>query len=195
MQGHVVHHVTGEEDFRGKMVKSFVPEVGDAGFGGTEKQGGDPVGEDPVDLLGHLQVKTAQSGLHMGHRDVQLHRRQGSRQRGIGIAIDHQQRRLFRQQHLFDLFGHPAGHGPMRKGVDAQVIGRFRDFHLPEEDFGHVVVEMLPGVDQYLPDAGLLKRPAQRRRLDKLGSRPYDGDNFLHQGEIEKQNNDFFGNS
>ena len=36
-------------------------------------------------------------------------------------------------------------------------------------------------MDQYLPDAGLLKRPAQRRRLDKLGPRPYDGDNLQHE--------------
>ena len=68
----------------------------------------------------------------------------------------------------------------MRKGVDTQVIGRFRDLHLPEKDIGHVVVEMLTGVDQYLRNANLLKCPAQRRRLDKLGPRPYDGDNFLH---------------
>ena len=96
MKGYIVHHIAGKKDFRRETVKSLIPEVGHAGFRGAEEPGGDAVGKDTVNLLGHLQVKTTQSGFHMGHRDVQLHRRQGSRQRGVGIAIYHHRRGFFR---------------------------------------------------------------------------------------------------
>ncbi len=181
VKGHVVHHIAGTENFRRKMAESLVPQVGHARLRGTEEQGGDPVGKDSVDLLGHSEIKTAQACLHVGHRNMQLDGCQGSRQRGIGIAVDHHGRRLPGQKHLFDLLGHTARHGPMAERVDTQMVGGFRNSHLPEEDIGHIVIEMLPGMNQHFGDSSRAEGTAQRRRLDKLGSRPDYGHYFLHQ--------------
>jgi len=64
--------------------------------------------------------------------------------------------------------------------MNFQVISRFRDVHLPEKDIGHVVVEMLAGMDQYLFHPCRAKGAAQGRGFDKLGPGPDDGYNFQH---------------
>src|SRR5256885_639203 len=55
---------------------------------GREEKGRDRVDTATVDLLGHEQVCRPQAGLDMRDRDALLCRREGTGQRGIGVA-DH----------------------------------------------------------------------------------------------------------
>ena len=68
--------------------------------------------------------------------------------------------------------------------MDIKVVIGFWDMHLFEEDVAHILVEMLAGVDDDLPDgAGCAEGTAYGCRLDELGACADDGDD-LHSLEF-----------
>ena len=117
------------------------------------------VGDDAVDLFGHLAVEGAQAGFDMGHRDVQLAGGQGAGEGGIGVAVNHQPVRLGFEEDFFDRFQHASGLGAMAAGADAEVVGGL-GIQFLEENVGHVLVVMLAGVDEDFLTAGRLPKPA-----------------------------------
>ena len=120
---------------------------------GREAEVGQPVGDQPVDLLGHLHVEAAQAGLHvrLGHVQLGRHERRGEGR--VDVAVDDDQRRPIGQERVLE--GHQEGRGlaRVRPGPDAEVeVGR-REPQLGEEDAGQRLVVVLPGVDHALLDA------------------------------------------
>lgn len=137
------------------------------------------IGEHPVLLFGHRARVAAQTRLHMCDRDVELARRQRSRQGGVGIPVDQDAFRTFFQQHLFYAGEHPGGLPAVARGTDTEVDIGMRDAHLAEEDFRHVVIVVLAGVQQTFAQAARVlgaNQAADDGRLDELGSGSDDSD-------------------
>ena len=131
--------------------------------------------DDPVDLLRHMAVEASEPRFDVGDRHGDLRRRQGAGQGGVRIAVDHEPVRALEEQHVLDAAEHGRGLIPVRAGPDAQVdVGR-RDLEPVEEDAGHLVVVVLPGVHQDFLVA-LAELAAQGGRLDELRPRAHDGD-------------------
>ena len=80
----VDHDVADEVDLRLRV--SLGPQVGRRVVRRGEQVVADPVGDDPVDLLGHRPVAAAQAGLDMGGRRPQLRGDQGACQCRVHIA-------------------------------------------------------------------------------------------------------------
>jgi len=95
------------------------------------------------------------------------------RQRRVGVAVDeHHVGTLFGEE-LFEKPEHLARHLPVRPAADREVEVRLRDTELFEEHIRHLVVVVLPGVNEDLLVA-LAERPAHGSGLDELGTRPDD---------------------
>src|ERR1700751_710540 len=65
-----------------------------------------------------------------------------------------------------------SGHPGVRTGADSQVDVGFWQGELDEEDFGHLLVVVLPGVDDPLLVAECRERPDHRSRLDEVRPGP-----------------------
>ena len=137
------------------------------------------IGNNAIDLFGHLAIEGAQARLDMRDGDVQLGRRQRAGERGIGVAVDHQLVGLRFQEDRFDLLEHASGLRAVAAGTDAELIPGFGNAELLEEDIGHVLVIVLASVDEDFLAAGHLAQQARDDgRLDELGACADDGDDF-----------------
>ena len=67
------------------------------------------IGEDAVVLFGHGAVEAAQAGFDVRHGDVEFHRRECPRERGVGVAVDQHPVRALAEQHFLDGDEHLAG--------------------------------------------------------------------------------------
>ena len=75
----------------------------------------------------------------------------------------------------------------MRKAVNIQVITGFLDQHFREEYCGHVLVEMLPRVDDYFGNVFVTRQcPGHGDRLNELRSGPYNCENFQWESNLRK---------
>ena len=168
------HHVAHFEDALGDPLAAQV--LHRRGRGAKEKLR-DVVHGDAVNLFRHGAVEAAQSRLHVRHGQVQLGRRQPSRQCGVGVAVHQHAAGFVLHQYGFDAHQHHARlHGVRaRAGVEIQV--GFGNIELAEKYSGEAVVIMLAGVDENLFVA-LPQHAAHRRRLDELGTRADDGDDL-----------------
>src|SRR5579883_598430 len=130
------------------------------------------IGDNTIDLLGHLAVETAQTRLDMRERNMQFCRRQRSRERGIGIAKDDHPIWPLIKQHLLDSFEHAPRLCAMRTGTTAKMIVRLRQGQLLEELLRHGEIIVLAGMNQafMMPFA---KRSADWRKLHKFRPRPH----------------------
>ncbi len=104
---------------------------------------------NPVDFLGHLFVEGAQTGFDVDHRDMQLGSSKRPGQCGIGIPVNHHAIRLFFEDYFLDPPNHLAGLRTVTCRTDLQVIFWLGNLHLPEENFRHGIVVMLPGVQNH----------------------------------------------
>ena len=91
------------------------------------EQVGDLVRQDPVDLLRHRAVETAQPRLHVRHRDVLLDSHQAAGERRIHVADDDDARRLQAVEHGLEVLHHVGRLDGMRAGADVQVDVRRRE--------------------------------------------------------------------
>ena len=105
------HHVAHDLDAFGDPLPAKILS-GESGR--TEEKRRDVIGEAPVDLFRHLHVETAQTGLDMGHWNIELGRGQGSGQRGVRISEHHHHRGLHAAQLRLDRAQHGPRHGAMR---------------------------------------------------------------------------------
>ena len=143
----VVHGIT----HHGGIVHQSLPlQKCHAGIGAGQIDGGQMIGHDAVDLFRIVQRPKTRAGFHMAHRDQQLHSSQCRCHGGIGVTKNQHHVRLFLQKHLFDGNQHIARHLAMGAAGDAQIVIGSGDVHFFEKHFGHIVVIVLSGVDQYL---------------------------------------------
>ena len=142
--------------------------------------------QNPVDLFRHGFVEAAQAGFDMYYRNMQFTGSQRSGQCRIGVSIyDYIIRPVFRQD-LFDFDKHLSGHCSMRGMSAMQLPGRTCHIHFGEENTAHVLVVMLPGMDQLFPDCFLsclimqLDGPAQHGRFNELRACTYNCNYLFH---------------
>ena len=140
-----------------------------------EKPARETVGHQAIDLLGHLPVEAAQAGLDVRDGDAQLHGSEGSRQRGVRIAIDQHGVGPFGDQDWLEARKHCGGLNSMRATADAQAPVWPRQAQLAEEHPGQLFVPMLAGVHEQVLVARA-QRGQQGRGLDQLGTSPDDAD-------------------
>ena len=142
---------------------------------GREEQVGEPVGLDPVGLLGHVVAVAAQAGLDVEQRHPGGDGGAGAGDRRVGVAAD---------EHRVGPLGldHPGdpllGHGDalvVGQRADAEVVFGQRQPQVGDLQVRHRRVVVLPGVDQDLLDA-VGEGERERSRLHDLGAGADDGD-------------------
>ena len=153
----------------------------------------DPVGDDPVDLLGHRPVAAAQARLHVRQRDPELGGDQGAGQRRVDVA-DH-------DHHVGGQVGgerlegrhHPAGlHRVGARARAEEVIGAAQA-QVGEEHLAHRRVVVLAGVDQDDLGAPRLERVHDRLDLDEVGPGPRYADQPHESARTGSQSVSTFG--
>ncbi len=142
------------------------------GRGWAEQELGEPVNQDPVDLLGHAPVETPQARLDVRHRHVQLGRGESCGQGRVGIPVDESPVGADLLDRLLELHEHVRGLPGVRSGTDPEVALGHRKAELLEEDIRHPRIVVLPGVNEALLDSDLRQGPTHRSRLDELGASP-----------------------
>ena len=73
----------------GVGVAPLVEQVVARGLGRRAQQLGEMVDDDAVALLGQRAVEGAQPGLDVDDGQVEARRGEGARERGVGVALDH----------------------------------------------------------------------------------------------------------
>jgi hypothetical protein len=174
----VDHDVAHAHDTVSRLALS--QQVGVAVGRGREQQRGDAVGDDAVDLLGHVPVARAQAGLGMHHRDVQLGGHQRGRHGGVHVAHHVDQARLTRLEHLLQPHHHRRGLGGVRARAHAQVLGGARHAQVIEEDLAHRVVVVLARVDDVVVDAACHEGRVDRRGLHEVRTGTDDREAWSH---------------
>ena len=133
----------------------------------------DMVGDDSIDLLRHTSVEGPHTGLDMGNRNVKLDRSDRGGGGRIGVAIHEDDGGPGLTYDDLERFDHSARHCAVREPANLQVAGRTRQTELPKEHVGHVVVVVLPGVDEGFLHSGPLQRRRDGRRLHELRTRSH----------------------
>ncbi len=141
---------------------------------GAEQEPSAPVDFDPVHLLRHGQVAAAQPGLDVCKRDGRIRGCLGTREGRVRVPVDEHDVRRFLRDSLCDRRPHLRDVG--RAQVEA--VPRFREAELRDEDLGHRVVPVLPGVQHDLLDLRLAERGRERCRLDELRPVSDDGEDL-----------------
>ena len=118
-----------------------------------EEQVGELVGDQAIDLFGHGAVARAQPGLDVRDRHLELGAHEGTRQGRVDVADDEHPR--------WPPLLHDALEGDhrarrllgVRAAADAEEDVGLRQLQVLEEDLGHLVVVVLPGVHEQLLEA------------------------------------------
>ena len=129
---------------------------------GREQPARHRVGEDPVDLLGHLAITRTQARLDVGYRDVQL---DGGERRGQGrVDVTHDDHGTRWPVHEVALVGGHDLPGLFGMGPrpDAEVHVGVRDPEIVEEAVRHAAVVVLAGVHQFDLEARGQRRDHRR---------------------------------
>jgi hypothetical protein len=165
----VDHRVADEVHLRG--VDALGGQVGERVRRGGEEDVRQGVGDDPVDLLGHLPVEGAQPSLHVRGRHVQLGADEDRGQRRVDVAVDDDQRRPLLRHHVLQPDQQGRRLAGVRAGTDGQVGDRLGETEVGEEDVRHQRVVVLAGVHDALPHARLGERAHHRGGLHEVGTR------------------------
>ena len=141
-----------------------------------EAEIGQLVGEQTVDLLGHVAVAAAQAGLHVSHGDAELGGAEGGAERRVHVADHHHQIGTLRLEHRLETQQHLCGLLRMAARADAKVVVGLRQAELAEEDVAHVRVVVLPGVHERLPEVHtVIHRPSAGTACGVASVPPADG--------------------
>ena len=125
------------------------------------------VRDDSINLLGHRPIERSQSGLDVSERPPHLRRDERAGERRVRVSIHQDEVRLLPLEDVFETAHHLRGLPGMTAGSDSEVVVRPRHVQDVEEHVGHVLVVVLPGVDQNFLMM-LSDLPAHRRGLDEL---------------------------
>jgi hypothetical protein len=74
--------------FNATLDDALTGQVGDRRLARGEQQIGQPVGDEPVDLLRHPAAARSEPGLDVGDRDPELRRGQGAGEGAVRVAVD-----------------------------------------------------------------------------------------------------------
>jgi hypothetical protein len=133
------------------------------------------VGDEPVDLLGHVAVAAPEARLEVHDWKAELggdHRAGGGR---IDVADHHQPVRPVGQRHLLVGDHYAAGLLGMASGADAEMVIGLGQAQIGEYRVRHVDVVMLAGVDQHGLEIGSGgQRVPKRRDLHEVRARGGD---------------------
>ena len=125
------------------------------------------VRDDSINLLGHRPIEGSQSGLDVSEGPPHLRRDERAGERRVRVSIHQDEVRLLPLEDVFETAHHLRGLPGMTAGSDSEVVVRPRHVQDVEEHVGHVLVVMLPGVDQNFLMM-LSDLPAHRRGFDEL---------------------------
>jgi hypothetical protein len=173
----VDHQIADEKDF---FVRNpFLTEVINATLLSDEKLVGNAVRHEPINLLRHAAISTAQARLHMGYPDVHLIRNERAGKRRVDIPNDNHQVRLFLLDDRFEgchdagrlLRVAPASYSQIHVGPG--------QLQLAEEDIAHLFVVVLARMHNFgLEPIVLLQGPVQGSHLHKIWARANDAKDF-----------------
>jgi hypothetical protein len=166
----VDHRVADE--VHGRVGPALARQVAEGLGRGGEQQVAELVGQPPVDLLGHGVVEAAQPGLDVRERDAELGARQGGADGGVHVAVKHHQRRRIVEELPFHPHQHVRRLGGLGARPDPEVDVGLGQAELDEEDVGHPLVVVLPGVHHPLLVAERPQGPDNRGRLDEVRPGP-----------------------
>ena len=128
-----------------------------------EEEIGHPVGQDPVDLLGHRPVERAQAGLDVGHRDAELGGGQRGGERRVDVAADAHEVGALVEQEALERLQHARRLRPVGPRADAEEDVGLGEPEVRQHLGRQALVVVLPGVDHPLGDL----RPVRQRRDDR----------------------------
>ncbi len=174
----VDHDVADEDDAGG--IDTLVAQVGVGAAIGGEEDVGEGIGAQAVEFLGHVAVPRTQAGLHVGHGDAELLRRQCAGQGGVDVAHhQHQVGGVF-QAGLLEGQHHPRSLLGVTAGTDAEIDVRARQAEIGKEGLAHPLVVVLAGVYQHRldPVPSSCHGFHDRRDLHEVGSRTDHVDDF-----------------
>src|SRR6267142_5344993 len=165
----VDHHVADEVDL--VLADPLAEEVLTSTLLRDEQKLRDRIGQQSVDLFRHGSIVTAEPGLDVGHRNLELRGRDRCRQRRVHVTHheDHVGALTFqdRLESLHDLCRLVR----MGAGPDFERDVRRGNLEVVEELAGHRRIVVLARMDEQRRDPGILQHTLhQRRNLDEVGS-------------------------
>src|SRR4051794_2077479 len=141
------------------------------------------VGNDPVNLLGHAAIVTAEPGLDMRHWNMQFGSGQRAGESGVCISINEDPIRLFSEKNILNSLEHRCGLSSVSSRTNSKIHFRWRHSEIFKEYSGHGMIVMLAGVNQdflmHFPEFA-----AQARGFNEL--RPCANDSNYFQAFQEK---------
>ena len=163
-QKSVVHGIADEvrvcrEIFRNQIVQT------DLSARQSERR--NMIGANAIDLFRIGHDSPANSGFDVTDRNVQFRRRKCRRQCRIHIAVNENPIRLLLDKHVFHCHHHTRRHFCMTAAGNAEIYVRLRQLQFVEKLLRHVVIEMLPGMDEKL-FVVFAKNIGDCRRFDEL---------------------------
>src|SRR2546425_1161357 len=164
LQGDIVHHVPDEVH---PAADALLDEVVDRGLRGTEEERGEVVRDDPIDLLGHRAIEGPETGLDVSESAAHLRCDESTCERRVRVSVHQDEIGLFALEDVLESVHHLRRLAGVTGASDSEVVIWLRHVENLEEHVGHVLVVMLPGVDQDLLVV-LADRPAHWRGLDEL---------------------------
>jgi len=135
------------------------------------------IGDDAVHLLRHLPVEGPQAGFHVSEGHPHFRGDEGPRERRVRVAVHEDEVRPLLLEDVLEASHHVGGLPAVAPAPDSEVVVRPGDVQDFEEHIRHVLVVMLPRVDQDL-FVVLPNLAAHRRGLDELRSCADDARNF-----------------
>ena len=135
---------------------------------GSEEKVGEPVGLDPVGLLGHVVAVAAQAGLDVKQRHPGGDGGAGAGDRRVGVAADQDRVGLLGLDHAGDPLLGDRDALVVGQRADAEVVLGQRQAQVGDLQVRHRRVVVLARVDEDLLDA-VGEGERERRRLHDLG--------------------------
>ena len=125
-------------------------EIARGELGGAEEQLGQPVDDDPVELLRHRAVEGAQPRLDVGDGNADLCGGQRSGEGRVRVAVDEHPVRLLGEHRRLDPWQHARRLLGVRPRACLQAVLRRVEPELVEEDLREPGIVVLPGVQHDL---------------------------------------------
>jgi len=178
------HHVAAE--VHPLRWNAFALQVGERAAFGRVQAIGELVGDDAIDLFGHLAVIAAQAGFDMRHRNAFLRCDQRAGHRRIDVAHHQHARRPMAVERRLEPPHHFGGLCGVAARADIEIDVRARQAEVGEKPAAHVLVIVLAGVHEQRRHARPVRRQRtqDRRHLHEIRSRADDADHRPHSGRI-----------
>ncbi len=147
---------------------------------GRETVAREDIGDHAVDLLGHREIEAPEPRLDVGDGDERLRRDERACQGRVHVPDDDDEIGTLARDDRFERDHDPRGLLRVGSGADAEMNIGLGKLEIVEEDPRHVLVVVLPRMDQRAFEAAALPELAdERRRLHEIRAGA-DDDGRLH---------------